>query len=161
MVNRGTSAITDHWEVDPLGSQVEPREKVFVPEQNNETPVDLKMLSSMSVTIAQFKDGSFETFVMWDWCNAGSKLLREPWTGKTIFRIAGPNEIDYGVGSREIRNVLTDFKYARTDNREQMTYTLLEPERLKWSYWRTIKRPFEYWNRVVLQRSVTRTRHNV
>ena len=107
----------DHWEVDPLGSQIirhhiEPREKVFVPEQDDETPVDLKMLSSMSITIAQFKDGSFETFVVWDWCNAKCKLLKEPWTGKTIFRIAGPNEIDYGVESREIRNALTDFKYA-------------------------------------------------
>ena len=49
---------------------------------------------------------------MWDWCNAKCKLLKEPWTGKTIFRIAGPNEIDYGVESREIRNALTDFKYA-------------------------------------------------
>lgn len=43
--------------------------KWFVPEQNDETPVDLKMLSSMSITIAQFKDGNIETFVQWDWCN--------------------------------------------------------------------------------------------
>ena len=66
----------------------------------------------MSITIAQFKDGSIETFVVWDWCNANKKVLREPWTGKTVFRIAGPNEMDYGVESREIRNALTDFKYA-------------------------------------------------
>ena len=32
--------------------------------------------------------------------------------GVTVFRIPGPNEVDYGVESREIRNALTDSCYV-------------------------------------------------
>ena len=67
----------DHWEVDPLGSQiirhhVEPRDMVFVPEQDDKTPVDLSMLSSMSITIAQFEDGSIENL-----CHVGLAQWKE------------------------------------------------------------------------------------
>ena len=38
--------------------------------------------------------------------------MKSEWTGMTIFRLPGPNEIDYGVESREIRNALTDSCYV-------------------------------------------------
>ena len=37
--------------------------------------------------------------------------------GKVFFRIPGPNEVDYGVESREIRSALTDYKYIGSEKR--------------------------------------------
>ena len=39
-------------------------------------------------------------------------MLKGDWKGMTIFRMPGPNEVDYGVEPREIRNAFTDSCYV-------------------------------------------------
>ena len=49
----------------------------------------------------------------WDWTTPDADVVYDfEWTGKTVFRAPGPNEVDYGVESREIRSALTDFKHV-------------------------------------------------
>ena len=84
-----------------------------------------------------------------------TKVLRAPRTGKTVFRIAGPNEIDYGVGSREIRNALTDFKYAG-DGQQGMNDIYLVGARA----FEMVLLELGYWNQAFLERSDIPIRHN-
>ena len=115
---RARNAKKDAWEFEPLRDQVirrhvEPRNHLFDPRDCDDCPVDHKFLSAQRFTIAQFKDGSFDADVSWDWSSReGQRVMKSEWTGMTIFRIPGPNEIDYGVESREIRNALTDSCYV-------------------------------------------------
>ena len=115
---RARNAKKDTWEFEPLRDQVirrhvEQRNHLFDPRDCDDCPVDHKFLSAQRITIAQFKDGSFDADVSWDWSSReGQRVMKSEWTGMTIFRIPGPNEIDYGVESREIRNALTDSCYV-------------------------------------------------
>ena len=43
------------------------------------------------------------------------RKLEDDWTGKTVFRIAGPNDVDYRVEAREIRYGLTDTSYIGSE----------------------------------------------
>ena len=97
---------------------VEPRQSLFDPRECDDCPVDHKFLSAQRITIAQFKDGTFDADVSWDWSSRdGQRVMKGKWTGMTVFRIPGPNEIDYGVESREIRNALTDSCYVGQESR--------------------------------------------
>ena len=51
------------------------------------------------------KTGDVEFDLTWDWTTPDADVVNDfEWTGKTVFRIPGPNEVDYGVESREIRS---------------------------------------------------------
>ena len=64
------------------------------------------------------KGGEVEFDSTWDWTTPGADVLQEAsWTGKSIFRIPGPNEVDYGVESQEIRSAFTDFQYIGSEKR--------------------------------------------
>ena len=51
--------------------------------------------------------------------------------GKPVFRIPGPNEVDYGVESREIRSALTDFKYIGSEKRGDESVYMAGPGSLE------------------------------
>jgi len=112
----------DYWEHIPLTNQVtrvhvKPRNKLYNP-IDSDCPVNLQGLARQRYTIMKTKTGDVEFDLTWDWTTPGADVVNDfEWTGKTVFRIHGPNEVDYGVESREIRSALTDFKYIGSEKR--------------------------------------------
>ena len=167
MGTRARNAKKDAWEFDPLKDQVirrhvEPRQTLFDPRDCDDCPVDHKFLSAQRITIAQFKDGTFDADVSWDWSSRdGQRAMKGEWTGMTVFRIPGPNEIDYGVESREIRNALTDSCYVGQGREGSMDIYLIGKRELSKScFWKIIRRPLESLNQVGHLLLGTLTRHN-
>ena len=109
----------DYWEVNPGKQQVvrihrKARSKLFHPEDDEPCPIELDLLSRQRYTIMNLKD-DLEFDLTWDWTSPYASRITDSWTGKTIFRISGPDEVDYGIESREIRCGLTDEKYVGTE----------------------------------------------
>jgi len=110
----------DYWEHVPFTNQVtrvhvKPRNKLFNP-IDSDCPVNLQGLARQRYTIMKTKTGDVEFDLTWDWTTPDADAVYDfEWTGKTVFRIPGPNEVDYGVESREIRSALTDFKYVGSE----------------------------------------------
>ena len=78
------------------------------------------------------KTGDVEFDLTWDWTTPGADVVYDfEWTGKTVFRIPGPNEVDYGVESREIRSALTDFKYVGSEKRGDESVYMAGPGSLE------------------------------
>ena len=75
----------DASEFDPLRDQVirrhvEPRHHLFSPRDCDDCPVDHKFLSAQRITIAQFKDGTFDADVSWDWSSRdGQRVMKGEW----------------------------------------------------------------------------------
>ena len=64
------------------------------------------------------QNGEVEFDLTWDWITPDADVINDSqWRGKTIFRIPGPNEVDYGIMSREIRSALADFQYIGSEKR--------------------------------------------
>ena len=62
------------------------------------------------------KTGDVEFDLTWGWTTPDADVVYDfEWTGKTVFRVPGPNEVDYGVESREIRSALSDFKHVGSE----------------------------------------------
>ena len=78
------------------------------------------------------KTGDVEFDLTWDWTTPDADVTNDfEWTGKTVFRIPGPNEVDYGVESREIRSALTDFKYIGSEKRGDESVYMAGPGSLE------------------------------
>ena len=78
------------------------------------------------------KTGDVEFDLTWDWTTPDADVVNDfEWTGKTVFRIPGPNEVDYGVESREIRSALTDFKYIGSEKRGDESVYMAGPGSLE------------------------------
>ena len=56
------------------------------------------------------KTGDVEFDLTWDWTTPDADMIYD-------FEWTGPNEVDYGVESREIRSALTDFNYTGSEKR--------------------------------------------
>ena len=112
----------DYWEHVPFTNQVtrvhvKPRNKLYNP-IDSDCPVNLQGLARQRYTVMKTKTGDVEFDLTWDWTTPDADVVNDfQWTGKTIFRIPGPNEVDYRVESREIRSALTDFKYVGSEKR--------------------------------------------
>ena len=65
-----------------------------------------------------------------------------------LSHIPGPNEIDYGVEAREIRNALTDSCYVGQGREGSMDIYLIGKELSKWCFWRTTRLPSGFSNQV-------------
>lgn len=108
----------DAWEFDPLSDQlirrhVIPRYQLFDPKETEDCPIDHKFISSQRVTVARYGDCELDVDVSWDWSiREGQRVMKNERAGMTVFHIPGPNEVDYSVESREIRNALTDECYV-------------------------------------------------
>ena len=78
------------------------------------------------------KTGGVDFDLTWDWTTPDADVVNDfEWTGKTIFRIPGPNEVDYGVESREIRSALTDFKHVGSEKRGDESVYMAGPGSLE------------------------------
>ena len=105
----------DYWEHHPYTNMVtrvhvKPRKVLFNP-IDSDCPINLTNLARQRYTIMQH-DGKVDFDLTWDWTTPLSDLFQDfEWTGKTVFRIPGPNEVDYGIESREIKSALTDDQY--------------------------------------------------
>ena len=86
---------------------VTPREHLFYP-VGTTCPVELKRLAAQRYTVAKFTDGTVDFDLTWSWQEDRSRALKGPWTGKTVFRFPGTNEVDYGIEAREVRHASTD-----------------------------------------------------
>jgi hypothetical protein len=94
----------DYWEHVPYTNQVT---------RDSDCPVNLQGLARQRYTIMKTTTGDVEFDLTWDWTTPDAYITFDfGWTGKYVFRIPGPNEVDYGIGSREVRSALTDFKYV-------------------------------------------------
>ena len=112
----------DYWEHVPFtnevfGVHVKPRSKLYNP-IDSDCPVKLQGLARQRYTIMKTKTNEVEFDLTWDWTTPDVDVIQDfEWTGKTVFRIPGPNKVDYGIESREIRSALTDFKYIGSEKR--------------------------------------------
>ena len=101
----------DYWEHHPYTNMVtrvhvKPRKVLFNP-IDSDCPINLTNLARQRYTIMQH-DEKVDFDLTWDWTTPLSDLFQDfEWTGKTVFRIPGPNEVDYGIESREIKSALT------------------------------------------------------
>ena len=126
----------DYWEHVPFTNQVtrvhvKPRNKLYNP-INSDCPVNLQGLARQRCTIMKTKNGDVEFDLTWDWTTPDADVVNDfEWTGKTVFRIPGPNEVDYGVESREIRSALTDFKYIGSEKRGDESVYMAGPGSLE------------------------------
>ena len=78
------------------------------------------------------KTGDVEFDLTWDWTTPDADVVNGfEWTGKTVFRIPGPNEVDYGVESREIRSASTDFKYVGSEKQGDESVYMAGPGSLE------------------------------
>ena len=139
----------DYWEHVPFTNQVtrvhvKPRNKLYNP-IDSDCPVNLQGLARQRYSIMKTKTGDVEFDLTWDWTTPEADVVNDfEWTGKIVFRIPGPNEVDYGVESREIRSALTDFKYIGSEKRgDASVCTWQDPVVLRSFSLRTTKRPFE------------------
>ena len=112
----------DYWEIDSLQSQIirihrKPRESLFHPEDEDECPISLSKLSRQRYSVIKYVQSEDLDFdLSWDWTIPGNKkVLQDKWTGKTYFRVSGPNDVDFGIESREIRDALTDLQYIGSE----------------------------------------------
>ena len=125
-----------YWEHVPFTNQVtrvhvKPRNKRYNP-IDSDCPVNLQGLARQRYTVMKTKTGDVEFDLTWDWTTPDADVVNDfEWTGKTIFRIPGPNEVDYGVESREIRSALTDFKYVRSEKRGDESVYMAGPGSLE------------------------------
>ena len=88
------------------------------------------------------KTGDVEFDLTWDWRTPDADVVNDfEWTGKTVFRIPGPNEVDYGVESREIRSALNTLG-LKSGGMKVCTWQ--DPVVLKSFSLRTTKQPFEF-----------------
>ena len=126
----------DYWEHVPFTNQVtrvhvKPRNKLYNP-IDSDCPVNLQGLARQRYSIMKTKTGDVEFDLTWDWTTPDADVVNDfEWTGKTVFRIPGPNEVDYGVESREIRSALTDFKYIGPEKRGDESVYMAGPGSLE------------------------------
>ena len=126
----------DYWEHVPFTNQVtrvhvKPRNKLYNP-TDSDCPVNFQGLARQRYTIMKTKTGEVEFDLTWDWTTPDADMVYYfEWTGKTIFRIPGPNEVDYGVESREIRSALTDFQYIGSEKRGDESVYMAGPGSLE------------------------------
>ena len=126
----------DYWEHVPFTNEVtrvhvKPRNKLYNP-IDSDCPVNLQELARQRYTIMKTKTGDVEFDLTWDWTTPDADMVYDfEWTGKTVFRIPGPNEVDYGVESREIRSALTDFKYVGSEKRGDESVYMAGPGSLE------------------------------
>jgi len=126
----------DYWEHVPYTIQiarvhVKPRNKLFNP-IGSDCPVNLQGLARQRYTIMKTKTGDVEFDLTWDWTTPDADIVNGfEWTGKTVFRIPGPNEADYGAESREIRSASTDFKYVGSEKQGDESVYMAGPGSLE------------------------------
>ena len=126
----------DYWEHVPFTNQVtrvhvKPRNKLYNL-IDSDCPVNLQGLARQRYSIMKTKTGDVEFDLTWDWTTPDADVVNDfEWTGKTIFRIPGPNEVDYGVESREIRSALSDFKYIGSEKRGDESVYMAGPGSLE------------------------------
>ena len=106
----------DYWEHHQYTNMVtrvhvKPR-KVLLNPIDSDCPIDLTNLTRQRYPIMQH-DEKIDFDITWDWTSPLSDVFQDfEWTGKSVFRIPGPNEVDYGIESREIKSALTDNQYV-------------------------------------------------
>ena len=126
----------DYWEHSPFTNQVtrvhvKPRNKLYNP-IDSDCPVNLQGLARQRYTIMKTKTGDVEFDLTWDWTTPDADMIYDfEWAGKTVFRIPGPNEVDYGVESREIRSALTDLNYTGSEKRGDESVYMAGPGSLE------------------------------
>ena len=92
------------------------------------------------------QSGEVDFNLTWGWTTPDADVVYDfEWTGKTIFNFPGPNEVDYGVGSREIRSALTDFLYIGCEKPGGESVYMAGPGSLEVIFLKIIKLPPEFW----------------
>ena len=150
----------DYWEFDSLKNEVvrhhvTPREHLFYP-VGTTCPVELKRLAAQRYTVAKFTDGTVDFDLTWSWQEDRSRALKGPWTGKTVFRFPGTNEVDYGIEAREVRHASTDTSYIGCESPTSMS---LDQGHSRSCFLKTIRQPFASWSLESRHRLGTQTRH--
>ena len=58
----------------------------------------LQGLARQRYTIMKMKTHEAEFNLTWDWTTPDADVIQNfEWTGKAVFRIPGPNEVDHGI----------------------------------------------------------------
>ena len=126
----------DYWEHVPYTNQVtrvhiKPRSKLFNP-IDSDCPVNLQGLARQRYAIMKTKTGDVEFDLTWGWTTPDADMTFDfEWTGKSVFRIPGPNGVDYGIESRENSLALADFKYVGSEMRGDESVCMAGPGSLE------------------------------
>ena len=112
----------DYWEHVPFTNEVtrvhvKSRSQLHNP-IDSDCPVKLQGLARQRYTIMRTQTNEVEFDLTWDWTTPDADVIQDfEWTGKTVFSFLGPNEVDYGIESREIRSALSDLNYIGSEKR--------------------------------------------
>ena len=91
-----------------------PRSHLFVPSVDKDCFIPIERLGMARTTIMSRKGKPLD-LIQDNWRTRGEYPVDEPWTGRTTFRVYGPNDVDYRVEGQEIPEALTDWEFLGTE----------------------------------------------
>ena len=125
----------DHWEYDPGRRSLtrvhsKGRSHLFIPTAVTECPVSLSRLGSARTTIHM--DGKNKVdYIQDNWRTRGEYPTTQQWTGKTVFRVYGPDDVDYKIESQEIREALTDWEFIGMEREGSLLISMFSPHSIQ------------------------------
>ena len=133
-MNKVTTSPNQHgefWGYDPSRRCLSyinpnPRSHLFVPSVDKDCFIPLERLGMARTTIMSRK-GKPLGLIQDNWRARGEYPVDEPWTGRTMFRVYGPNDVDYRVDGQEIREALTDWEFLGTEREGSMLISMFFP----------------------------------
>ena len=114
----------EFWEFDPSRRCLSyispnPRSHLFVPSVDKDCFIPVERLGLARTTIMSRKGKPLD-LIQDNWRIRGEYPMGEPWTGRTMFRVYGPNDADYRVEGQEIREALTDWEFLGAEREGSM-----------------------------------------
>ena len=124
----------DYWIYEPFRRclsrvHVKPRSHLYVPSDSKSCPVSINRLGLARTTLMIDDKGNLD-LKQDNWKSKGDYPIGE-WKGKTLFRVYGPNDVDYKVESHEIRESLTDWEFLGMEREGSLDLTLFAPKSIE------------------------------